>query len=66
MRTLRVMWNLRGWRGCPEMKMHTDPGSRIYEAMKSVTATLALRGHKVPSVLACLLRGARMPVAQAR
>jgi len=38
-----------------------ERGAAIYEAMKSVTATLALRGHRVASGLANLIRGQPMP-----
>ena len=41
-------------------------GARIYEAMKSVTATLALRGHRVATALAGLIKGNPMPQASTR
>ena len=43
-----------------------ERGARIYEAMKSVTATLALRGHHVASALADLIAGKPMPLAETR
>ena len=36
-------------------------GARIFEAVKSITATLVLRGHNVAKVLADLIRGGSMP-----
>jgi len=38
-----------------------ERGAAIFEAMKSVTATLALRGHRVAPGLASLIRGQPMP-----
>ena len=43
-----------------------EVGARTYEAMKSVTATLALRGHSVAKALADLIQGMPMPAAVAR
>lgn len=43
-----------------------ERGARTYEAMKSATATLALRGHHVASALADLMAGKPMPPAVAR
>ena len=43
-----------------------ERGARTYEAMKSVTATLALRGHQVSSALAGLITGNPMPQAVSR
>ena len=40
-----------------------ERGARIYEALKSVTATLALRGHQVATALAGLIKGPPMPKA---
>jgi hypothetical protein len=40
-----------------------EKGARVYEAMKSVTATLALRGHSVSRALADLIQGMPMPTA---
>jgi hypothetical protein len=36
-------------------------GTRIYETMKSITATLVLRGQNVATGLANLMRGGAMP-----
>ena len=43
-----------------------ERGAQTYEAMKSVTATLALRGHSVARALADLIQGMPMPAAVAR
>jgi hypothetical protein len=43
-----------------------ERGAQTYEAMKSVTATLALRGHSVARALADLIQGRPMPAAVAR
>lgn len=43
-----------------------ERGAGIYEAMKTVTATLALRGHRVPTALARLILGFPMPTAAVR
>jgi transposase len=42
-----------------------EHGARVYEVMKSVTATLALRGHSVAKALADLIQGMPMPEAVA-
>lgn len=39
-------------------------GARIYEAMKSVTATLAARGYKIAKGLASILKGNPMPTGR--
>jgi hypothetical protein len=36
-------------------------GARIYEAMKSITATLAARGYNVAKGLASIINGNPMP-----
>lgn len=41
-------------------------GASIYETMKSITATLALRDHRVTSALADLIRGRPMPAPAGR
>ncbi|RYD27542.1 MAG: hypothetical protein EOP86_24375, partial [Verrucomicrobiaceae bacterium] len=43
-----------------------ERGARTYEVMKSITATLALRGHQVSSALAGMISGRPMPGAVAR
>lgn len=43
-----------------------ERGARTYEAMKSITATLALRGHEVAGVLADMIKGHPMPDAVSR
>jgi hypothetical protein len=43
-----------------------ERGAWTYGAMKSVTATLALRGHSVAMALADLIQGRPMPAAVAR
>jgi transposase len=43
-----------------------EQGARIYEAMKSVTTTLALRGENVARALANIMMGAPMPNALRR
>jgi len=43
-----------------------ERGAAIYEAMKSVTATLALRGYRVASGLSDVIRGLPMPSPQSR
>jgi len=43
-----------------------ERGAAIYEAMKSVTATIALRGYRVASGLSDLIRGMPMPSPQSR
>ena len=43
-----------------------ERGARTYEVMKSITATLALRGHQVSSALAGMISGRPMPQAVAR
>lgn len=43
-----------------------ERGARTYEVMKSITATLALRGHQVSSALAGMISGSPMPQAVAR
>ena len=43
-----------------------ERGARIYEAMKSVTATLALRGHPVARALGDLIAGKPMPPSVSR
>lgn len=41
-----------------------EKGARIFEAMKSVVTTLALRGHNVAKGLAALIGGKPMPTAR--
>ncbi|MDB6136806.1 MAG: hypothetical protein JWM59_5049 [Verrucomicrobiales bacterium] len=41
-------------------------GARTYGVMKSITATMALRGHQVSSALADMISGRSMPQAVAR
>lgn len=43
-----------------------ERGARTYEVMKSITATLALRGHQVSGALADMINGRPMPGAVAR
>lgn len=43
-----------------------ERGASIYETMKSITATLALRGYRVASTLADLIRGMPMPAPSGR
>jgi transposase len=43
-----------------------ERGARTYEVMKSITATLALRGHRVCRALADMISGRPMPLAVAR
>lgn len=43
-----------------------ERGAAIYEAMKSVTATLSLRGHSVRTGLAQLLKGCPIPAPERR
>jgi transposase len=43
-----------------------ERGARTYEVMKSITATLALRGHQVSSALAGMISGRPMPQAVTR
>ncbi|RYD97498.1 MAG: IS66 family transposase, partial [Sphingobacteriales bacterium] len=43
-----------------------ERGARTYEVMKSITATLALRGHQVSGALAGMIGGRPMPGAVAR
>ncbi|MDB6135374.1 MAG: Transposase family protein [Verrucomicrobiales bacterium] len=43
-----------------------ERGARTCEVMKSITATLALRGHQVSSALAGMISGRPMPKAVAR
>ncbi len=43
-----------------------ERGARTYEILKSITATLALRGHKVALALAAMIQGHPLPKAVTR